>query len=255
MESEQARRPRGPRGRLLPVLLGVVIGAGAVLLVLLATDNGDEPDKATTATTEAGPSTTAPGSVSSVPADDLDPDAREMVALAEKGRAREFHARYEAQDVRSRTGQAFSVALELWNRPPQVRRDVAISSEGQAAQSTDIRTDKLVLRCGKPSQETPWQCATVPIGTANEPGGTAFGLAPAAVAGRPVAARDETVADRPARCFTVEGSDVASAETLCLSRDGIPLRVTSGAAILELTSLELSVEEGVFEPPARPVGS
>lgn len=248
--------------RLLPLVVGAALGAGGVLLGLALGGDGDGGGSGSGApgsTAAPGVTTTVapgPGVTTTVPVGQLSPVAQELVALAEKGRQVEFHARYEARDVRSRSGQSYAVDLELWNRPPEVRRDLSLASEGDRARSSDIRTEKLVLRCGKPRDDGSWQCATLPIGAANDPGGTAFGLAPGALSGRPVTVRDERVADRPARCFSLEGGEGATAETLCFSREGIPLRVTSGAAVLELASLELSVSgDDVFEPPARPVGA
>ena len=260
-----------PWARLLPLVVGAALGAGGVLLGLTLADGGGSAGSGGSggsATTLAGAgagagggaSTTTvapgPGVTTTLPLGQLSPAAQELVALADKSRRLEFHARYEARGVQSRSGQAYEVDLELWNRGPEVRRDLAIASEGQRARTTDIRTEKLVLRCAKPKDDGTWQCATLPIGSASDPGGVAFGLAPGALSGRTVVARDERVADRAARCFSLEGGDGASAETLCFSPEGIPLRVTSGAAVLELASLELSVSgDDVFEPPARPVGA
>ncbi|MGH9149387.1 MAG: hypothetical protein ACRD0F_03515, partial [Acidimicrobiales bacterium] len=72
----------------------------------------------------------------------------------------------------------------------------------------------------------------------------------ARVGGRLVEARDDTVAGRAARCFTIfvgnETSDV------CTTREGVPLRIAAGAASFELVELTADVPEQAFRPPAQP---
>lgn len=258
MSEQPSAEPGGGRpGPVLYVLLGLAVGVAATLAVVLVTDDGETVRSAASPPTTASPaaqggSTTTTST--SVPFEKLDEDARELVALAGEGQRREFHARYTTSGAVSSAGQPFSVALELWNKPPRVRRNLSITTQGQVVESADIQGEDSLVRCGKPSAEAGWQCVTPPRGAANEPGAVAFGLAPGALAGRPVTATDETVTNQPAKCFEV-GMGTESPEELCLSREGIPLRVTSGAAVLELETLELSVEDKVFEPPARPLGA
>jgi hypothetical protein len=64
-----------------------------------------------------------------------------------------------------------------------------------------------------------------------------------------VVATDNTIAGEAVRCFalTYEGS----ASELCLTHDGIPLRVTTGSTHLELMALSrVSPPDSVFVPPA-----
>lgn len=242
------------RRPLLFTVLGAAVGVGASLLVgALAGDDAPSGGAARASTTvPASEGSTVPTPTTVAPAD-LGPEAKELVALAAKGRGKVFHARYATSGGVSPAGAPFTVRMELWNKGSEVRRNVSIDTAGQVLESADMRRRGLFIRCAKSSAAADWQCLTPPSAP-NDPGGVAFGLAPAALAGKPVSVSDETVADQKARCFKAEVG-TGSVEELCLSKDGIPLRVTSGAAVLELQALELSVDEGAFEPPARPIGA
>jgi hypothetical protein len=252
----------GSRGLVLAVVLAIGVGVAGIALVALTSDDdkNDEPAASATTKPRGGSTTTGPASSTTIDPDKLSAEAREFLALAAKGTTASFHARYEAEPTADAPSDAapYSLVLELWNKPPNIRRSVSLTAQGSTILSSEFQDEKAVIRCGKPRPDQDWSCVATPIGSGpQEPGSPGFGLAPGVAAGTAVTATTRTVAEQEARCFSVESATAgADPDELCLSPDGIPLEFTSAGSRLKLTTLELSVNDpNVFEPPARPIGS
>jgi hypothetical protein len=246
----------------LAVVFGAIVGAIGIALVAFTSDddNGDDvaTDRSTTSTSSGGgPTSSSPPTT--VSPDDLSPAAKEFLALAEKGSETSFHARYQAEPTPNAPPQQgpYSLVLELWNAPPNTRRDVSLNAQNSTILTQEFQFVDKVVRCGKPNAEASWSCVALAPGSGpQEPGTPGFGLAPGVLAGRKVAVGQRDIDGQQAKCFAVDAQSGGPADELCMSSEGIPLEFTSGGSLLKLVLLERSVDDAdaVFEPPATPIG-
>lgn len=207
----------GPQGRKR------LIGSGAaVLLILALTINERSPRRVSTPTDVAA--------------------AKELVGVLDKGQSGTYHARYRS------TSPDGAADFELWRRPPNPRQRVQTEVDGVREVTEVIVTATDVISCMQ-SGDGPWSCSSSP-----ELRGSLDALGPVpegALDGERVAKRRTTIAGEPAGCFTVE-VPAEGASDVCVTTDGIPLLLTSGGSQTELLSLERTVEDDAFEPPAPP---
>jgi hypothetical protein len=170
--------------------------------------------------------------------------AAELQALAAKGRSQTFEARYAGS-----TGSGTPTSsLHVWRTPDSLRQD---ASTGSDPDSRVLVTKAVVVNCVRPAGQT-WTCNARPPATAV--GADSLGVPSAGqLAGRTVTARDDAIAGRPVRCFAF-GASADAPNEMCLSGDGIVLRVVIGASRLDLVELTLApVPTAIFEPPAPPI--
>jgi hypothetical protein len=223
------------RGR-IAVALGVVGGALAGITgTWLVTRGGDE-SAAPPATAPAPVSTTKPGT------------AGELEGLLNAGRRLTFHVKYTTLK-----GGA-TADLELWSAPPRARRDVdAVTTQGRA-RTAEIRLEDKVVRCVQTAR-TPWQCAPEPVGQLADPGDLTLG-AVNVLDGSTITARDDRVLDTPVRCFAVQppADTTGRPSEICLTGEGIPLRVDGGDGPSVATLFERKVDGKAFDPPAKLIG-
>jgi hypothetical protein len=170
--------------------------------------------------------------------------AAELQALAGKGRSQTFEARYAGS-----TGSGTPTSsLQVWRTPDSLRQD---ANAGADLDSRVLVTRAGVVSCVRPAGQT-WTCNSRPptaAAAADSLGAPSVGQ----LAGRPVTVRDDAIAGRPVRCFAF-GASADAPNEMCLSGDGIVLRVVTGASRLDLVELTLApVPTAIFEPPAPPI--
>lgn len=171
------------------------------------------------------------------------PGGSELATLLVKGRDRTFHATYALTAGETRQ------TLEWWNDEGKVRQDTVTAGDGGEVRTASLKlSDKEAVVCRQdPAQ--PWTCEKVAVPVSGDPRGLLANLQ-AQLSGRPVTVRSDKVNGRDARCFSVAASAGSEAVELCSDPDGIPLRLASPEATLELTALDDSVPENIFTPPA-----
>ena len=175
----------------------------------------------------------------------IGPGASELASLLASGRRRTFHATYTlaAGDRRE--------TLEWWNDGDSVRQDTTVAGDAGMVRTASIRRGGGdVVACRQDPGQS-WACERVEAAVAGDPRGLLTTLA-TQLAGRPVAVRPDEVGGRDARCFSVAATEGAEAVELCTDADGIPLRLSSSEATLELTALDDDIPGDIFEPPADP---
>ena len=224
------------RGR-IAVALGVAGGALAGIAGTWLVTRGDDEAPAPPAASAAPVSTTKPGA------------AGELEALLNAGRRLTFHVKYTTE-----RGGA-TADLELWSAPPRARRDVnAVTTQGRA-RTSEIRLEDRVIRCVE-TPRVPWQCVPEPAGQVADPGDLTLG-AVNVLDGSTITARDDRILDTPVRCFAVQppADTTARPAEVCLTPEGIPLRVDGGDGPSVATLIERTVDDKAFDPPAKLVGS
>lgn len=173
--------------------------------------------------------------------------ARDYVQLTQQGAAQAYSATYELID----DGAPGTVETErVWRGGDQLR----IARETRPADGPPVRSQTFVGRgrvigCSQTGDE-PWSCAPAPNVTPDAY--QLFGLPTAselAVVG--VTSSEARIGGEAGRCFTL-GSGAASSE-ICLSADGIPLRMTAGPTGREVRELRREAPApAVFTLPAPP---
>lgn len=225
------------RGRATVAVAGVVIVGGLVAGALILDDGGPTRDR-------------TPAVGLGAPAEELrvagvSAQGSELIGLLKKGRTATFHARYQAESSET---EGEEVAIDVWRKPPQIRQDTRVSASGRTAStSTFVLADRTVA-CTR-ADEAGWQCRTNPEHRPNDPDALIQGVTEELASG-PMEVREEVIGGTPARCFTV--ADGERTREVCATRQGVPARVSSGGARLELVELDTAVSDTVFKLPARP---
>lgn len=173
----------------------------------------------------------------------LGPEARELLDLLERQRKATYHARYAAASPDLEGG---AIRIETWQSPPRIRQDSEVRVAGQLAKTTSLALPGGAVRCTQIGDD-PWQCRRVPAGqpTGAEP---VSAQAVEQLRSGSVSARDTTIGGRAVRCFGLSVGEQSS--ELCLTGQGVTVRVSAGGSSLELAELETEVDDAVFEPPA-----
>jgi hypothetical protein len=222
------RRGRLPRWWPVVAVAAALVVAVPTTVILL---DEDEPERVQLPLPESGAL--------------VGPGGSELASLLVKGREQTFHATYalEAGDRRE--------SLEWWSSGGRVRQDTAVEGEGGTVRTASFKlSDKQAVVCRQDFGQ-PWTCERVDVPVGGDPRGLIASVQ-AQLAGRAVAARTEEVNGREARCFSVSAAAGSEAVELCTDPGGIPLRLASAEAKLELTALDRSVPDATFIPPAAP---
>ena len=187
----------------------------------------------------------APAPVSAVPAD---PGvAGELLTLLEQGRGKTFHARYQATSSDAAVASQ-QLTLELWQKPQRQRQDVIISASGTSGRSAGFVSESGAVSCTQEgAADRPWSCRTVPGPAETGPTALVKQLT-SQVAGQQVTVHDDRIAGEQVRCFGLP-LGTATAE-VCVTGQGVPARVSSGASRFELVELSAEVSDDIFTPPA-----
>lgn len=176
------------------------------------------------------------------------PVAQELVDYLEQSRGMTFNARYAARSSDPEISSA-NLVIEVWRKPPFVRQDTSTTQQGSQTQTVTIgRTDD-VVHCTREGND-PWVCRSMPRASASG-FDDLLEQVRTEVAGAIVTQKSAQVAGRASSCYNVVRPGAESSE-VCVEDQGIPVRIsTEGAAMkLELTSLNMRVNDSVFEPPA-----
>lgn len=216
----------------------VVLG-GVVLGGFLALRGGDDDEA-------RGP---APTTTSTKPVTKV---GHELLDRLAKGRQLELHLKLEP-DPATPSADGSNVTLELWRNGDLVRQDLVLTGPGVRNEVSSFQRPDGDYYCQK-AQDADWVCQAT-RSTATESGQPA-GLvesAAATLAGAEVVATDTTVAGQAARCYDIKGQQGAS--TLCVSAEGIPLRIGVNSQQLTATTIERSVDPKAFDLPAKPTGA
>lgn len=166
----------------------------------------------------------------------------ELVKTLDAGQAQTYHARYTMTSASGRS------ELELWRSPPRFRQRFEASVDGLAG-----RTDILVLGpdvtiCTQ-AAETLWSCTPTPnvAPTDVDP----LRVASQELAGTNLVRRSTSISGRDAQCFTMRRS--GGGGEVCVTPEGIPLRVAAAGLRIELVELTPSVDAAAFQPPVPSV--
>lgn len=243
----------GSTRRLLLVgALAAVAGAVVAIVALTAfRSDSDEQVRASGAAAMAKEDEPAPPPEtrgSTAPAPQVTGAGAELTELLDKGKTQTFHARYVTVKD-SPLGSKGQVTLEVWNKPPQSRNETHLATGGERIAASDFRTNDGAFRCSSRGG-APWQCQSIP---SDSPSALMLDVIKSKLPGRQVTSRDEQVAGRPGRCFTIAATGGGRDDDVCVGSDGIPLKLGSGDGIFELAVLEFEVADDVFTPPAKPI--
>jgi hypothetical protein len=231
----RTRDERGVSRRLALVLVALLVGAaviGAVAVVM----GGDDDDGGQDGATASSTTTTH----------ELSTDAEELLARLAEGRQTAVHVRLASAEDALAGG---TVTVEIWRDGDLVRQDVQLDS---ATSRTEVSAFQLAdgnAICQREA-EGPWTCQrAASVATEN---GDPVGLIEAVAAnlqGAEVTGADEEIDGTAVRCYAIERPDGTS--ELCLTEDGVPMRLATEGQVLTATSVEREVPGDVFTPPAE----
>ncbi|HEX9681741.1 MAG TPA: hypothetical protein VGA13_01545 [Acidimicrobiales bacterium] len=247
---------QSPQGTALVAAAGVIVGLAVGIPLgigldvdpversgVVATGPDDETGEQSDPDDESRPAATGePRQVLSI--DGLEGPARELVELLRSGAETTFYGRWESDVMR---GDEPQIVMEIWNSPPNVRRDNVLRSEGSEIQTSEYDTGgDVIVRCAR--FDTDWQCAPSPYESGTPvPGDLSLGAIGEDLGDREVRVRDAEIDGRAARCFEI--TEDRGTFDLCVSTSGIPLLIDSPEAELRLVLLENDVDSSVFVPP------
>lgn len=175
-------------------------------------------------------------------------EGQELLARLERGRAQPLHLRFEPEGV-DPTSPDGRLVVEIWRDGDRVRQDVVLEGEGFRQDLVAFELPDGTFACQGTGEE--WVChATRSVASeAGDPGGIVEAAA-ADLAGAEVTTTDETVAGREARCYAITRAD-GDGSTLCVTSDGIPVRMGVQGQQLTATVVEREVDGDVFTLPAE----
>jgi hypothetical protein len=215
-------------------LLAVIAGA---LIAVIANISEDEPD-----TVDLGPTTTLDPST-------LSAEGQELYSLVQASEAGTYHVGYTVTSPDLAAAGA-ATQLEVW-KDGELFREQRVGVDASGNSTT-------VLIGGPDGAVTCGGAVGAPPTCADEPDpqpalSSALATVIAQLPDADTTVVDATVANLPARCFTVSASD-RTLET-CLSLDGIPLRINDGSIGLEASLVEATVPPEVLVLPAVGAGA
>jgi len=209
------------------LLGGAAVGA---LVSLSADDDDDRVGPATTTTTTQPVSDTG----------------QELLDRLAAGRDLTLHLRFVDEEAAADEG---TVTVELWRDGDRVRQDVILTAPGARTEISAFELPTGNVLCQRAS-ESEWQCErSVSLATeAGEPAGL-IEAAAADLAGAEVVATDEVISGEEARCYAIEADSGGS--TLCVTEEGVPLRLAVQGSELTASVVERTVDGDVFDLPAE----
>jgi hypothetical protein len=222
------------------MLVAMVALLGASLTVSGGTSSTTTTLRATTSTAVATTTTIDPARLSA--------PAKELEALAAKGRGGRFHVRFEV------TGDTFAsdvsaAAAELWRADGRFRQDASQTSAAGVSTSQIFAGPDGVTQCLHQAA-TPVSCTDV----TGEPGAAddlVSGVEVLVNTGSTVTARDDTVLGGPARCFDVGAATPASSGTVCFNPGGVPVRLVTPHFTLTASTVDDVIDAATFAVPAH----
>lgn len=231
------KRPRTQRTRLVAAVAAVAL----LPVTVLALAGGGGTDDVEAAGASSTTSTTAPPTTTTIAREDLPAEAQELLDLVDRGRAGTFHARYAI--LSPGLGETAATAeLEVWRDADRIRQDTVIVDAAGPTRTAGFGSATGTIGC----QQAPggdWTCRQVATEAYDPSEDFMTGILDL-LGASPVTVRDATVGDYAGRCFALEGAE------LCLSADGVPLRVDAGGTAYEVLELDADVDDDDFVPPA-----
>lgn len=209
----------------------VVIAAVGVLVALIGALVTQFRPTSSTRNDSATASTTLSGA------------AGELQRLLRRAQDATFHATY---DVSSADLPGAAVTFETWRRPPRTRSDITVRKTDGVVRTRQIQLPDRGVAC-QAGDGASWKCTSVPrdAGVASDPFGKT--ITDELGSATSVKVQNRTVNGNRARCFTITKDGRFA--VYCASTDGVPLRVESSGATLQIRALDRTVGE-VFDPPA-----
>ena len=220
------------RHRRVAVIVAVVVAIGVVTFVTIrAGTRNDDLVPASEASTTLPPS---------------GPQG-ELLRLLDGGRQATYSVTYR------QLGPAGESTVRQARRPPEERTETVSGTGGEAKRDVTVVSDTGRVGCTQQGSG-PWSCERQP----GRGGGAIADILSASIVAQmralTVEARDDRVAGQEVRCFTVSGGEGPPAE-MCLTKEGILVRVVAGDTRLELTELDRAAPpDSAFVPPAQPSG-
>jgi hypothetical protein len=226
---------RGVSMRLAAVLVALLVGGVVVGLIAILAGGGDDDDPS------------AGGSSTTNTTEPLGEHAQDLLGRLERGRAGQVHLRLVSAEaaIEGRT-----IVVEMWRDGDLVRQDVLIEAPGSRNEVSAFQLPTGNVICQRAAEGDEWACQRS-VSTATE-NGDPVGLIEAAAAnlqGADVSATDEEIDGTSVRCYAIDRPEGAS--SLCLTDDGVPLRLVAQGQELTATSVEREVDADVFTPPAE----
>lgn len=177
-------------------------------------------------------------------------EAQELASLIRKSDKLTYHATYDAVGPVVPEGGTF--ALEVWRKENLSRVDQTIETDEEVVRTSFFQLANRGITCVR-RDEAPWQCTLVaqPADDETASSDPLLGSVIRELANKEVTVEDEEVGGRRVRCFTIR--DAGQAAEQCITSEGVPVRLASGQARMELAELdEGDVDDDIFEPPAAP---
>ena len=162
--------------------------------------------------------------------DALSVEARELVALAQRGGQVAHHAVYE------QSGNRF----EVWTDGERVREE---TTPAEGDRRLLLETGDAVLTCIEEGDSFACEESDGPVADVQ----SRLDQLVADLIGADVAIRDEKIAGRDVQCYEISGGE--EAVEICLTPEGVLARLAAGDDRLELVSLDNSVDDARFDPP------
>jgi len=186
------------------------------------------------------------GASTSIRPEDLTEEAQLLLELLDRRDSQTYHAVYEGTSPESPSG----IRLESWQAPPSARQDTALNVSGSAASTSTIVSPEGSYRCTRLGPEQPLECRALPGAdlSATDPLGEMVGR----IAESDVTHERTTIDRRDVDCFTLDAPEGTT--ELCVTEDGIPVRVEAEGSLLRLVVLDEEVPSAVFTPPGPVVG-
>jgi hypothetical protein len=223
--------------RRIALILAALIIIGVVGAAVLAVTSRDDDGAV------AGPDTTTS---TTLPLSDT---AEELLEKVESAQSLEYHVRLEQV---GETAEG-SVQLEVWRRGSLIAQSLVATTTAEDQEVTqEARSFQLPdgnVYCAR-SSSADWTCYEA-SSTATEAGEPA-GLVEAAagdLGGKEVTSEATEIGGHDAVCYTIVGDDGTS--EICVTDEGIPVALSAQGARVEVTTLERSVDDEAFEPPAE----
>ncbi len=218
-----------PGRKLMVAIVAAAVVVAVVFLVVRSTSSGGGSSTTTTQPLPQLTSTTL-----------LTGPAAELRDLLAKGDAIDRHAVYTASDPEGTT------RMEVWHKNGRARYDTHVTAaDGSTSDTVFIHLSDHSVQCARKGND-PYVCSAVAVTDANP-----FTFITADLSGKQVITTDDTIDGRAVKCYGTSNPEGQPA-SLCVTPDGIPVRLSSSSSNLTLASLDNDTSGASFDPPATP---